>query len=239
MTRQPSSTELPERDLVLLSAYIDSELTEAERTALEQRLAHDSRLRRELEELQATRDLLREQPWLTPPRSFTLTPEMAGVRQRRFNLVNWWQPFGGLVALVLLILFGWQMLRNGIQSTDAPATVMMAQTVPAREPAMILPSDEMNQPNANLKDEATTREADSTEHEHMTMTAQMTPESGIPAVRPPLAGGGGNAGLPPEAEEQRPATATPPSPPPLPVVIVLAVLLLIAAGVWLIKRNAE
>ncbi|MGB9737835.1 anti-sigma factor [Chloroflexus sp.] len=237
MTRQPSSTELPERDLVLLSAYIDGELTEAERTALEQRLAHESRLRRELEELQATRDLLREQPWLTPPRSFTLTPEMAGVRQRRFNLVNWWQPFGGLVALVLVILFGWQILRSGIQ--DSSATVAVMQTEPASEPAMAMSSAETSRPGANLKDEATTREADSTEHEPMTMTVQMTPESGIPAVRPPLAGGGGNAGLPPEAEEQRPATATPPSPPPLPVVIGLAVLLLIAAGVWLIKRNAE
>ncbi len=237
MTRQPSSTELPERDLELLSAYIDGELTAAERTALEQRLAHESRLRRELEELQATRDRLREQPWLTPPRSFTLTPEMAGVRQRRFNLVNWWQPFGGLVALVLVMLFGWQILRSGIQ--DSSATVAVMQTEPASEPAVAMSSDEVSQPGANLKDEPTTREDDSTEHEPMTMIAQMTPESGIPAVRPPLAADGGNAGLPPEAEKQRPALATPPSPPPLPVVIGLSVLLLIAAGVWLIKRNAE
>lgn len=70
----------PDYDLILLSAYLDDELTEAERAELEQRLSVEPALRRELEELQATTLLLRELAPARPPRSFTLDPATAPVR---------------------------------------------------------------------------------------------------------------------------------------------------------------
>lgn len=60
----------------LLSAYLDNMLTEAERTALEARLAGDDALRAELEALRNTVSLIKSLPVLKAPRNFTLTPEM-------------------------------------------------------------------------------------------------------------------------------------------------------------------
>ena len=49
----PSDHEIPEADALLLSAYVDGELSPAERSVLEQRLQRESALRTELEALRA------------------------------------------------------------------------------------------------------------------------------------------------------------------------------------------
>jgi anti-sigma factor RsiW len=60
----------------LLSAYLDNMLNEAERSALELRLADSAPLRAELEALRATIALINGLPTLKAPRNFILTPEM-------------------------------------------------------------------------------------------------------------------------------------------------------------------
>jgi anti-sigma factor RsiW len=228
MTHPSSSpTELPERDRELLSAYIDNELSLDERAALEQRLAVEPLLRRELVELRAVRDILREQSWVTPPRSFTLTPEMVGVRPRRFAFSRWWQPFGALGALVLVMLIGWQLLnlnRMPLQ-TAAPAA---ATAVPENVPALAA------QPEALARQEPTS------EPEISAMAEQASPAAGIAAIQSEPTDGaareptdGGHAGLPASPQPTRP------SPPPLPVVVGLAILLVILAGIWFLRRRAE
>lgn len=64
----------------LLSAYLDDMLNEAERTALEARLASDDALRAELEALRNTVSLIKALPILKAPRNFALTPEMVKSR---------------------------------------------------------------------------------------------------------------------------------------------------------------
>jgi hypothetical protein len=63
-------------DLELLSAYLDNMLNEAERSALEIRLAQNEALQTELEALRATIALIKGLPTLKAPRNFTLTPAM-------------------------------------------------------------------------------------------------------------------------------------------------------------------
>jgi anti-sigma factor RsiW len=222
-----SPTELPERDRELLSAYIDNELSPNERAALEQRLAVEPLLRRELAELRAVRDLLRDQPWVTPPRSFTLTPEMVGVRPRRFAFSRWWQPFGALGALVLVMLIGWQLLnlnRTPLQ-TAAPAA---ATAVPENVPALATRPDEL------------TRQEPTSEPVISAMAEQASPAAGIAAIQSEPTDGaareptdGGHAGLPASPQPTRP------SPPPLPVVVGLAILLVVIAAIWLLRRQFE
>ncbi len=84
---------LSERDLELLSAYLDGELSETDRAALEQRLATESDLRRTLDELRATVGLLHALPPLKAPRDFTLDPAVYGKR------APWWQRLGFAAAL--------------------------------------------------------------------------------------------------------------------------------------------
>jgi hypothetical protein len=71
------------RDLERLSAYLDGQLPPGETAGLEARLRQDEALGQTLEGLRQTRAALRSLPTLRPPRNFTLTPQMAGVRPRR------------------------------------------------------------------------------------------------------------------------------------------------------------
>lgn len=68
------------QDLELLSAYLDNMLNDAERSALEARLADDGVLRAELDGLRTTIALIKSLPTLKAPRNFTLTPAMVKSR---------------------------------------------------------------------------------------------------------------------------------------------------------------
>lgn len=72
----PAQPQLSERDLELLSAYIDGEITPSERTQLEARLNREPGLRRELATLRQTVSWINALPPPRAPRNFTLTPEM-------------------------------------------------------------------------------------------------------------------------------------------------------------------
>ncbi|NIM92863.1 MAG: hypothetical protein GTO18_04010 [Anaerolineales bacterium] len=92
------------RDIEKLSAYLDGELSPKETARLEEHLRENPGLRRLYEELGATRNLLAELPTVRPPKNFTLTPEMAGIRWRRnaypvFRLAT----MAAVVALVVVI----------------------------------------------------------------------------------------------------------------------------------------
>lgn len=67
-----------QRDLELLSAYLDGELNASESTRLESRLKTDPQLASVLTDLRATRSLLRKLPTRKAPRNFTLTRKMVG-----------------------------------------------------------------------------------------------------------------------------------------------------------------
>jgi hypothetical protein len=73
------------RDLEQISAYLDGELSENDARRVEARIQTDATLRWVLQELQTTHKMIADLPEVRPPRNFTLTPEMAGVR-RRINL---------------------------------------------------------------------------------------------------------------------------------------------------------
>ena len=68
------------RDLEILSAYLDGQLSRSSRARLETRIHADKELATALEELRQTRALLRRTPHRRAPRNFTLTPGMAGIR---------------------------------------------------------------------------------------------------------------------------------------------------------------
>jgi anti-sigma factor RsiW len=142
-TRYTQSDNLPESDIELLSAYLDNQLTVAERVALDKRLAADGVLRNELEELRTTRAVLRDLPAVTPPRSFTLDP--ATVKQRRSFLPWRWslQLGGGLAGLALVLVFSLQFLfsTGGRAYLSAPANESVAsRQAAATAPLMVEPT---------------------------------------------------------------------------------------------------
>jgi anti-sigma factor RsiW len=92
------------RDLELLSSYLDGQLklSDAERARLEARLASDASLRAVLEDLRATRGLLRKLPMRKAPRNFTLTPQMVG---KNPPLPRSYPAFRFVTALASMLLF--------------------------------------------------------------------------------------------------------------------------------------
>src|SRR5512141_601281 len=67
-----------QRDLELLSAYVDGQLKPSDSAHLETRLKTDPQLASVLTDLRVTRNLLRKLPARKAPRNFTLTRKMVG-----------------------------------------------------------------------------------------------------------------------------------------------------------------
>ena len=90
-------------NLEMLSAYLDNQLSEKERSKVESTLQVDPALKQELSMLDATRRLLRNAPTLKVPRNFTLTTSMVAKQ----NPFKFWMPamsFSSALAAVLFVL---------------------------------------------------------------------------------------------------------------------------------------
>ena len=90
------------RDLELLSAYLDGELKSSDSTRLEARLKTDLELVSALNDLRATRTLLRKLPSRKAPRNFTLTRKMVGLNP---PLPRTYPIFRFATALATLLFF--------------------------------------------------------------------------------------------------------------------------------------
>lgn len=115
-----------DRNLELLSAYLDGELSGRDRERLETQLQKDEVLRNRYEELKRTRVMLRSLPKLRAPRNFLLTPEMVGQKEkssRAFPVLRFASAFAALL-LVLLFLGDLFVIPN-----PSPAPVMSAEIV--------------------------------------------------------------------------------------------------------------
>ena len=115
------------RDLELLSAYLDNELTPEQQQIVESRLEKETNLRDKLKTLSKTKSTLRSLPHLKAPRNFTLTPEMVTVKRKKHPpLVNALRLASSLAALLLVVLIGVEYVFNGgftigMMASEAPA----------------------------------------------------------------------------------------------------------------------
>ena len=118
MTLFPSS---PDRDLELLSAYLDNELSPAERRKLERRLTDDPKLQATLAELRTVKTRLAALPKVKPPRNFTLTPAMAGrptrPAPRLLSVLNWATALAAVLFAVVIA----SDLSGGLRAPQAAA----------------------------------------------------------------------------------------------------------------------
>jgi anti-sigma factor RsiW len=91
-----------QRDLELLSSYLDGQLKPSDSARLEARLSTDPALRAVLDDLRSARGLLRKLPLRKAPRNFTLTPKMVG---KNPPLPRTYPAFRFVSALATLLLF--------------------------------------------------------------------------------------------------------------------------------------
>jgi len=94
---------LDDRDLELLSAYLDNALTAEERAGVESRLAADADLRLELERLRLTKNLIGALPTLRPPRPLTVTRAMLTPRVLSFPATVAFSAISAAAAVIVLL----------------------------------------------------------------------------------------------------------------------------------------
>jgi anti-sigma factor RsiW len=153
---QSHPSRSPEHDTELLSAYLDNQLSVAERVSLERRLAQDPELRAELAELRATAAALGALTPLRPPRSFTLDPATAR-RPRALFPLSWVMQLGsGMAGMLLVLLATAQLLAGTPEAAMAPMPAM-ATAAPAATPEDA--PGPMAAPAAEMRIEAATGEA--------------------------------------------------------------------------------
>ncbi len=134
------NTNLTLRDQELLSAYLDGQLTDAERKSVEQNLDTRGEWRLTLDELDQTRRVLRRAPRYRAPRSFALTPEMAKQARRSFltNLIGLRvsAAMATLALVVALVMQGSPLLANQGASPMLNAAPAMQEDAAAGAVAM-------------------------------------------------------------------------------------------------------
>ncbi|MBE0690215.1 MAG: hypothetical protein IH587_08870, partial [Anaerolineae bacterium] len=94
---------MDDRDLELLSAYLDGALNEGERQTLETRLAHDALLQRELDRLGETKRLVEALPTLKAPRDLTIAQPARQGRRQPLVLSPWVSTLSAVAAAFMLI----------------------------------------------------------------------------------------------------------------------------------------
>ncbi len=128
-----------ERDWLLLSAYLDGELSEQENAALKQRLQTEPGLQEDLRDLRRTRAVLRAAPQRRVPHNFTLTRAMAAETRRSSG----WLPALSLSSLLATLALVVTLLGRMLPlTTTANAPMMEAMQAPAAgaEEAASMPS---------------------------------------------------------------------------------------------------
>ena len=104
-------------DFERLSAYIDNQLSPAEKAALEARLANEADLQATLTDLRRTVRALRSLPAVKPPRNFTLTSEQAGVRARRGPLFPVFRLAAALCTVLLVLAVARDYTASGLAAS--------------------------------------------------------------------------------------------------------------------------
>ncbi|MGB2895305.1 MAG: hypothetical protein WBB65_03960 [Anaerolineales bacterium] len=129
---------LPTRDLVILSAYLDGELSARDLARLLARLEREPELAQVLEEMKAVVKQLGSLPEASLPRSFTLTPEEAGIRSRS-RVYPVFQFATALAAIAFVALVGLDTFTG--QFSMASRAAVMSDAV--EEAAVTAPQDEV------------------------------------------------------------------------------------------------
>ncbi len=198
---------LPDRDLELLSAYIDGELDDRSRADLERRLAGDAPLRDALADLRATVALVRELPRLKAPRSFALDP---AVHKRR---APWWkrlfatgtvlQLSGALGAAASVVLIVAALLLNAPGTEEERAL----PPTPESQPTQVgFAPEPTGPPDTELRLQATATQAMPTASPPPVADMALEEDDGMAAFGGEVAGDA--AGSAPPAAEMAPPPGT-------------------------------
>ncbi len=161
-----------DRELELLSAYLDNQLAQTERAKLERRLAAEPKLQATLDDLRSVKTSLASLPKVKPPRNFTLTPKMLKAR----GLATPARPLTRLLPVVNIATALATVLFAVIITADLGGGFNAA--APAQAPAAQVE-------NFQVAEAPAAADAKTTESASLKAVTE-TPEAGVAVFAPPL-----------------------------------------------------
>lgn len=120
---------LTDRDLEMISAYLDGEISRKERERLEARLLVDEDLSNTLKQLQHTKQVMNSLPFMRAPRNYFVTAEMVGKKEtgsRAFPILRF---ASALASVLFILLFLGDMLVPRTALMTSSKTVQVAETI--------------------------------------------------------------------------------------------------------------
>lgn len=130
-----SGLKINRRDLELLSAYIDRDVTAREREQLEKRLTDNAVLRDALTALRQTRAALRAAPQARAPRSFALTPQMVRGIRRGMSWAGSLRMVSVLASFLFVVLLAGDLWLGAAQPLTAESQAVSYEAEAMAEPA--------------------------------------------------------------------------------------------------------
>jgi hypothetical protein len=199
-----------QRDLELLSSYLDGQLAPSDATRLEARLQVEPALRSVLRELRSARSMLRQLPMRKAPRNFRLTPKMVGRNPPLPRAYPAFRFTSALATILLFLSFGLNFLRpellasqptgfgmggggapdtfsaESAPAAEMPATEAAATEAPAEEPSVAM-APMATQTILAQEDTARAIETESAKNganDSGLAATQSVPEEAVPAQEP-------------------------------------------------------
>jgi hypothetical protein len=191
---------MKQRDLELLSSYLDGQLSSVEAARLEARLRTEPDLRSVLQDLRSARSVLRQLPMRKAPRNFRLTPKMVGKNPPLPRAYPAFRFASTLATILLFFTIGLNVLGPQLASqppafgmggggapdtyaaeaaTEAPLAEMAPATEAPEEPSVAmapLPTASLSAEEAARAAETLTTQSD-TEESAAGDTAMIPPET--------------------------------------------------------------
>lgn len=131
------TTSLTLKDYLLISSYLDGQLSATEIAEVEKRLKVDADLKQTLRELKYTKRMLASMPVVKAPHNFLLTPDKVKKTSKR----QWFQPAWGMVSafstLVLLVAFISTRMSFSLGAMSAAPEESIADSYVAMESAVV------------------------------------------------------------------------------------------------------
>ncbi len=176
------NASISHRDLEALSAYLDGELNPAQTSKLEARLSSNQELRAALEELRYTRAALRLAPTLRAPRSFALTPQMAGVSSRPGGLAAAMRLVSVAATFLFVVTVAGDLLANNLTRLGAMSAA--EAEMPAMESLAFDSEDNVVEEQAERADKTAEELSLATAAAEMQMEEMQEEESAMAAEAP-------------------------------------------------------
>ena len=187
------------RDVEMLSAYLDGQLSQIDSSRVETRIKADVGLRSAYDDLRQTRSLLRRLPARRAPRNFTLTPKLAGIKPPLPRAFPFLRLASTVAAVLLFFGFAANIFSPGMAALQPLAAQSFASGMgaPGKAPADEGPSIAAMAPPATQEPAAatqapsvmmatiTTDTPEATSQQDNTLAAP-TLEAAIPALQPKL-----------------------------------------------------